>query len=44
MLDKGLVTADEASPSIVKPGLTNLIPKTKIKMRGDIIQRNISIR
>jgi len=44
LFDMNVISADDAAPNIVKPGLMNLIPKSKIQMRGDIIHRNISIR
>ena len=44
MLDMGLISSGDAVSGMTKPGLTNLVPKSKIQMRGDIIQRNISIR
>jgi len=44
LFDMKVITADDAAPNMVKPELMNLIPKSKIQMRGDIIHRNISIR
>ena len=44
LFDMSLISVDEMTSNTVKPGLTNLIPKNPVQMRGDIIQRNISIR
>lgn len=44
LFDKGLIDIKDMSAKTVKPGLTNLIPKSPVQMRGDILQRNISIR
>lgn len=44
LFDKGLINIEDMSAKTVKPELTNLIPKNPVQMRGDIIQRNISIR
>ncbi len=44
LVDTGVLTMAEAQDKIIKPGLTNLIPKPSIQMRGDIVNRNISIR
>lgn len=44
LLDMNVITSEDAASNIVKPGLMNLVPKAQIQMRGDIIQRNISIR
>jgi predicted kinase len=44
LFDLHLISANELASNTVKPGLTNLIPKSSIQMRGDIIQRNVPIR
>ena len=44
LFDLHLITISELASNTVKPGLTNLIPKSPIQMRGDIMHRNISIR
>lgn len=44
LLDMNVITSEDASSNVVKPGLMNLVPKAQIQMRGDIIHRNISIR
>lgn len=44
LFDMRILSPEDATANMVKPGLTNLVPKATIQMRGDIIQRNISIR
>jgi predicted kinase len=44
LFDMRVLTAKDASANVVKPELMNLVPKSNIQMRGDIIHRNISIR
>jgi predicted kinase len=39
----GLITPEEASPSMIKPGLVNLVPK-QVGGRVDMTRRNIIIR
>ncbi len=39
----GVISADDMASNVVKPGLTNLVPKPVIHTRGDMIRRNISI-
>lgn len=44
LFDMRVLTAEEATANVVKPELMNLVPKSNIQLRGDIIHRNISIR
>ncbi len=44
LFDLHLISVDEMSSNTVKPGLTNLIPKSAVQMRGDIMHRNVPIR
>ncbi len=44
LFDLHLITISELASNTVKPGLINLVPKSPIQMRGDIMHRNISIR
>lgn len=44
LFDLRLISIEEMSSNTVKPGLTNLIPKSNIQTRGDIIHRNVPIR
>ena len=44
LFDLLLISSDEVSLNTVKPGLTNLVPKSPVNLRGEMIHRNISIR
>lgn len=44
LFDKNLISVEDMSSKTIKPGLTNLVPKNPVQLRGDIIHRNISIR
>ncbi len=44
LFDLGVISASDMSSNVVKPGLTNLVPKPNVQLRGDIVHRNISIR
>lgn len=44
LMDMGIISVEEAAQNIVKPGLMNLVPKSNLQMRGDIINRNIPLR